>query len=145
MLSLFSSSQHLDWLELLAVSVMWLYFFKYFTLTNRTYILTFFVFVCQSLLDKIGRLFKVNADIEVVCVAGRYAVVDDACASIELSTGVDVHEGVSLCSVQDVGDAQALQAHHIRRHKSASRKENKHICNMKGTLQVVLNINVTAH
>lgn len=108
-------------------------------------ILTFFVFVRQSLLDKVGRLFKVNADIKVVCVAGRYAVVDDACASIELSTGVDVHEGVSLCSVQDVGDAQALQAHHIRRHKSASRKEQKQICNIKGTLQVVLNINVTTH
>lgn len=78
---------------------------------------TFSIFVCQSLLDKVSCLFKVNADVEVVCVAGRYAVVDDARAGVELGAGIDVHEGVSLCGVQDVGDAEALQAHHVRRHK----------------------------
>lgn len=85
--------------------------------------LTFSIFVCQRLLDKVCCLFEVNADVEVVSVAGRYSVVDDARAGVVLSAGVNVHEGVSLRGVQDVGDAQTLQAHQVRCHKPAQDKE----------------------
>lgn len=79
--------------------------------------LTFSILVCQRFLNKVGCLFEVDADVEVIGVAGRYAVVDDPRAGVELGVGIDVHEGVALCRIQDVGDAQTLQAHHVRRHK----------------------------
>lgn len=85
--------------------------------------LTFSIFVRQHFIDEVCCLLKENTDVEVVCVAGWHAVVDDACAGVELSVGVDVHEGVSLRGVQDVSDAQTLQTHCVCRHKSA-----KQIC-----------------
>ena len=53
----------------------------------------------------------------MVEVAGRDPVVDEAGAGVELSVGVDVHEGVPLRGVQDVADAQTLQTHHVQRHR----------------------------
>uniref|UniRef100_A0A3B5LU71 Thyroid hormone receptor alpha n=1 Tax=Xiphophorus couchianus TaxID=32473 RepID=A0A3B5LU71_9TELE len=39
---------------------------------------TFSTFICQGLLDKVRRLFEVDADVEVVGVVGRDAVVGDS-------------------------------------------------------------------
>lgn len=63
----------------------------------------------------------------MVGVAGCHAVVDDARAGVELGVGVDVHEGVPLSRVEDVGDALPLQAHRIHRHKPASDWWAQHI------------------
>ena len=90
-----------------------------------SHLLTFSFLVCQSLLNKVCRLLKVDADVEVVGVTGWYPVVGDACVGVELSVGVHVHEGVSLCCVQDVRDAQALEAHHVCHYKSASGLEKE--------------------
>lgn len=84
---------------------------------HRSSPLTFPVLGRQRLLDELCSFFKVNADVKVVGVAGRHAVVHDARAGVELGAGVDVHEGVPFSRVQDVGDADALQAHHVCRHK----------------------------
>lgn len=95
------------------------------TLTLLCHLLTFPILIGQRLLDEVRRLFEVDADVEVVCVAGRYAVVDDPRAGVELGVGVDMHEGVSLGGVEDVGDTLPLQTHHVHRHKPAAQSVSK--------------------
>lgn len=95
------------------------------TLTLLCHLLTFPVLISQRLLDEVRRLFEVDADVEVVRVARRYALVDDPRAGVELGVGVDVHEGVSLGGVEDMGDALPLQTHHVHRHKPAAQSVSK--------------------
>lgn len=61
----------------------------------------------------------------MVRVAGRDAVVDDAAVHVELGVSVDVHEGVPLGCIQNMSDAQTLQAQHVSRHKPASGKRSR--------------------
>lgn len=104
--------------------------------------LTFSIFERQRLLDEVRRLLKVHADVEVVRVAGWYAVVDDARAGIEVDIGVDVHEGVSLRGIQDVGDALPLETHHVHRHKPASEWQAEQIHAIQLRLHILLTLSV---
>lgn len=88
---------------------------------------TFSSFVHEGLLDEVCRLLEVNTDVKVVRVAGRYAMVNNACAGVELGPRVDMHEWVTLGGVQDVGDALPLQTHHIHCPKPAPEWHEKHV------------------
>ena len=77
------------------------------------------VVVRQGSRHEVRRLLKERAEVEVVGVAGRHAVVGDGGAGVELCVGVDVHEGVSLGSVEHVSDAQALQTLHVHGRRPA--------------------------
>lgn len=75
--------------------------------------LTFAVIVCQGLVDKLRPLLKEGTQLKLLGVVGLDAVVRDARASVEVHTGVDVHEGGSLGHVEDVRHPEFLQAHCI--------------------------------
>lgn len=80
--------------------------------------------MCQSLIDIVGPFLKEGTEVKLFCVIGLYAMVCDPTSCIELSIGVHVHEGVALCCVEYVCDAEPLQAHHILGHKPDKQKKN---------------------
>lgn len=58
--------------------------------------LTFAVIVCEGLVDKLRPLLEEGTQLKLLRVVGLDAVVCDARASIEVHTGVDMHEGGAL-------------------------------------------------
>lgn len=87
---------------------------------------TFSICVCQSFINKVGSFLKEGTEVKLFRVIGLYTMVCDPTSCIELSVGVHVHEGVALCGVQNVCDAEPLQTHHILRHKPDEQKDNSH-------------------
>lgn len=75
------------------------------------------VLLSQSLVDEVCRLFKVGAEVELLCVIGLDAQVGDPGVLVEVGIGVDVHEGPALSRIQDMGDAQLLQLGDVLSHR----------------------------
>ena len=75
------------------------------------------ILLSQSLVDEVCRLFKVGAEVELLCVIGLDAQVGDAGVLVEVGIGVDMHEGPALRCIQDMGDAQLLQLGDVLSHR----------------------------
>lgn len=75
------------------------------------------IFMGQRLVNEICGPFKVSTEVELLRIIGLDAQVGDARILVEASTGVDVHEGPALGSIQDVGDAQFLQLGDVLSHR----------------------------
>lgn len=75
--------------------------------------LTFSIIVCEGLVNKLRPLFEEGTQVELLCVVGLDTMVRDARASVEIHTGVDVHERGALCHVEDMRHPKFLQAHCI--------------------------------
>lgn len=75
------------------------------------------VLLSQGLVDEVCRLFKVGAEVELLCVVGLDAQVGDARVLVEVGTGIDVHERPALGRIQDMGDAQFLQLGDVLSHR----------------------------
>lgn len=79
--------------------------------------LTFAIVVCEGLVDKLRPLLEEGTQLKLLRVVGLDAVVRDACASVEVHAGVDVHEGGALRHVEDVRHPEFLQAHGVLGHE----------------------------
>lgn len=75
------------------------------------------IFMGQGLVNEVCSPFKVSTEVELLRVIGLDAHVGDARILVEASTGVDMHEGPALSSIQDVGDAQFLQLGDVLSHR----------------------------
>lgn len=78
---------------------------------------TLTVLLSQGLVNEVCSPFKVGAKVELLRVVGLDTQVGDAGVLVEVGTGVYVHEGPALSSIQDVGDAQFLQLGDVLSHR----------------------------
>lgn len=86
--------------------------------------LTFSIIVCEGLVNKLRPLFEEGTQVELLCVVGLDTMVRDARASVEIHTGVDVHERGALCHVEDMRYPKFLQAHCILGNKPGKGRDD---------------------